>query len=126
MAGNRKFSAFETEWLRRFAADIPKKDIKTYVIGFGGYIWHVFSWELLPTDSYLKGAAAMAAFDAADKTGAVCFEPFKEDAPLPAPESLTAELLEERVECYVMAGDGSWSYITTHEGDLCGPYFIRK
>ena len=126
MAGIRKLSRFETEWLRRFAADIPKKDIKTYVIGFGGYIWHVFSWELLPADSYLKGAAAMAAFDAADKTGAVCFEPYKEDAPLPAPESLTAELLEERVECYVVAEDGSWSYIKTHEGDLCGPYFIRK
>jgi len=26
---------------------------------------------------------------------------------------------------YVVAKDYSWTYIKTHENDLCGPYFMR-
>ena len=53
------------------------------------------------------------------------FEKKKTALHLP-PEQLTAALLDERVECYVMAADGAWSYIVTHEGDPLGPYFIKK
>ena len=39
----------------------------------------------------------------------------------------TAEKIDtELSEFYVVAKDYSWTYIKTHEGDLCGPYFLRK
>ena len=124
----RKFSAFEKEWMRTFAGDISEEKIERFVVQTGNYIWHVFSWKLLPEDSYLVGDAARAAFDAEDKTGAVYMEPFekKKTALHLPPEQLTAALLDERVECYVMAAGGAWSYIVTHEGDPLGPYFIKK
>ena len=124
----REFSAFEKEWMRTFAGDISKEDIDRYVVQTGNYIWHVFSWELLPENSYLVEDAARAAFDAEDKTGAAYFEPFEEkkDALALPPEQLTAALLDERIECYVMGKGGAWSYIKTHEGDPLGPYFIKK
>lgn len=128
MARHRKFSQFEKDWMRIYAKDIPKKAIDRYVVDCGNYIWHVFSWKLLPENSFLKGDAARAAFDRQSKTGVRVFEPFEDD-PLPAgfqPEQLTAAFLDERVETYVMAENGGWSYIKTHEGDLCGPYFIRR
>ena len=33
---------------------------------------------------------------------------------------------EKLNEFYVVAKDYSWTYIKTHEGDLCGPYFMRN
>ncbi|MGM9667788.1 MAG: DUF4275 family protein [Eubacteriales bacterium] len=29
-------------------------------------------------------------------------------------------------EIFAAAADFSWTYIKTHEGDCCGPYFYRK
>ena len=39
----------------------------------------------------------------------------------------TAEKIDlELNEFYVVAKDYSWTYIKTHEGDSCGPYFLTK
>ena len=35
------------------------------------------------------------------------------------------EIDSKMTELYVVAKDYSWTYIKTHEGDLCGPYFLR-
>lgn len=123
----RQFSDFEKEWLRVFAGCVSQEDIDHYVVDYGNYIWHVFSWELLDENSYLVGDAARAAFDAENKSDAIWYEPF-EDAQNTdlRPEQFSAAMLDEWTECYVMSKDRSWSYIVTHEGDLCGPYFIRK
>lgn len=121
----RQFSDFEKEWLRLFAGCVSQEDIDHYVVDYGNSIWHVFSWELLDKNSYLVGDAARAAFDAENKSGAIWYEPFndEQDADL-HPEQFSAEMLDDRTECYVMAEDRSWSYIVTHEGN-CGPYFIK-
>ena len=38
----------------------------------------------------------------------------------------SAERIDEQfVEFYVISNDYSWTYIKTHEGDLCGPYFLK-
>jgi hypothetical protein len=29
-------------------------------------------------------------------------------------------------EVYITAADFSWTYIKTHEGDCCGPYFCYR
>ena len=35
------------------------------------------------------------------------------------------EIDSKMTELYVVAKDYSWTYIKTHENDLCGPYFMR-
>lgn len=38
----------------------------------------------------------------------------------------TAEKIDKELsEFYVVSKDYSWTYIKTHEGDLCGPYFLK-
>ncbi len=120
-------TAFKKRWLKTFAPDIPAKDIKKYVVSTGNYIWHVFSWKLLPDGAYLVGDAARAAYDQADKRGAMYIEPFGKGTT----KSITWELhkasaLDTMTEVYVVAADDSWTYIKTHENDWCGPYFYRK
>ena len=120
-------ATFKKRWLDAFAPGIPAKNIKKYVISTGNYIWHVFSWKLLPDGSYLVGDAARKAYDQADKRGAVYIEPFDRGGS----KSLTwdmdkASVLDSLTEVYVVAADNSWTYIKTHENDYCGPYFLRK
>jgi len=124
MSNNHK-SKFEKEWIKIFADGIDKKEIKEHVLS-NGYIWHIFSWELLPNDLYLIGDEARKAFDAQDKTNAIYFEPWlgrKEDKPI-SDLPLAIEL-DSRLECYVMSSDKTWTYIKTHEYDSCGPYFYK-
>lgn len=123
----RKMSAFEKRWLKLFASEISDKDLERYVVSYGNFIWHVFSWELKPQGSYLLGDAAREAFDRADKSGARYFEPFPGDGPHePSYDSPSAAELDGLSECYVISIDESWTYIKTHEGDLCGPYFYKR
>lgn len=122
----RTLSPFEKRWMKVFAAGIAKKDIKQYVTSTGNYIWHVFSWELLPVDSFVIGDEARKAFNAQDKTNARYYEPWPVDGPHePAYQSPTAAELDDLTECYVVAADESWTYIKTHENGLCGPYFYK-
>lgn len=118
---------FITRRLGEFAEGIPKKTLKKYVVSNGNLIWHVFSWELLPEGSYLMGDFARTAYDAIDKTDAICIEYFAEDDCRPVSEQQSSSaLLDEYTEIYVAARDFSWTYIKTHEGDSCGPYFCQK
>jgi len=121
---NRK--CFEKRWLQAFAADVSGEDIEKYVVATGNYIWHVFSWKLLPKESYLTGDPARAAYDAADKTEAVCLKPFSKNGSRPLPkEFVTACALDTVTEVYVVGKDYAWTYIKTHENDHCGPYFME-
>lgn len=123
----RPFSDFEKEWVREFAGTVPQEQVDKHVLSCGNFIWHVFSWELLPREAYLEGDAARAAYDAEDHTGAVFFEPFADEEDEPRNEKDdSAAALDRRIEIYVTAADRSWSYIKTHENDDCGPYFIKK
>ena len=122
-----ELNAFKRRWLKHFAPDISSKDINKYVVSTGNYIWHVFSWELLPSETYLEGDLARAAYNNANKDGALYIEPFGKCACKPlTPEFKDASKLDELTEIYVIANDYSWTYIKTHENNLCGPYFIPK
>ncbi|MBQ3528153.1 MAG: DUF4275 family protein [Clostridia bacterium] len=122
-----EFSEFKKEWMSHFAKGIPKHKIEKYVISTGNYIWHVFSWELLPKGSFLEGDAAREAFDSLwtyTKENAVYIEPFEDEGTFSMTQKeAKSENLDKHVEIYAMARDHSWTYIKTHEGDLCGPYF---
>ena len=123
---------FEEKWLTSFTAGIPQKQIEKHVTSRGNHIWNVFSWKLLPEGSFLVGDEAREAYNQLshrERETALFIEPFGQK--FPESFSLTwqessAYHLDQRIEVFVAAKDFSWTYIKTHEGDHCGPYFYRK
>ena len=114
---------FINQWLRHFASDIPKKQLDRYVKD--QYIWHVFSYRLT-AKAFFEGNAAREAFDRIDKRNCICCDAFGDGVIDGFPFGCySAKNIEEHfVEFYVVSTDYSWTYIKTHEGDLCGPYLF--
>ena len=128
-----KLNEFKKMWLKSFAAPLyntsENKNIR-YILNAEPYIWHLFSWKYLPEGSYLSGDEARAAFDKIKgrrKDSAIYIEPFgsKESFTLD-PVNTNSHTLEAHVEIYVAGKDFSWTYIKTHENDMCGPYYCDK
>lgn len=121
---------FKKKWLSCFAKGIDKKELQKHVVSPGNHIWHIFSWELLPEGSYLVGDAARKAYnDLAkyERETALYIEPFGTGKSFSLSwQDSVAEKLEDYTEIFAAAADFSWTYIKTHEGDCCGPYFCRK
>ena len=118
---------FINQWLRHFAQGINKSQYEKYVKD--QYIWHVFSWELIKPDGLLIGDAARQAYNDAMKTECIFCDMYNNGGVTDklSPQYDTAEKIDENMtEFYVVAKDYSWTYIKTHECDLCGPYFLRK
>lgn len=118
---------FMNLWLKAFAPDLTKIQYEKYVKD--QFIWHVFSWELVSAEGMLVGDAAREAFDKMDKSNVICCDRYGgEGVKDRLPERYaTAEKIDRwTVEYYVVAKDYSWTYIKTHECDLCGPYFIKR
>ena len=86
---------------------------------------HIFSWELVNSNDYLTGEKARHTFNKTNKANAWYIIPFERNASVRILnfENITAEQLDEENEIYIVARDFSWTYIKTHEDDLCGPYF---
>ena len=117
---------FKNQWLRHFAKEVDKKDIEDHVKG--QFIWHVFSWELIKPAGLLVGNDARRAFDKIEKNDCICCDMFGSNGVTNklSNEYDTAEKIDQKLtEFYVVAQDYSWTYIKTHEGDSCGPYFLR-
>lgn len=118
---------FINQWLRHFAHSLTKEHFEKHVKD--QYIWHVFSRNLVEPGELLVGNAARQAFDQTPKTDCICCDMYNNGGvtdKLP-PQYDTAEKIDaELVEFYVVAKDYSWTYIKTHEGDLCGPYFLKN
>ena len=118
---------FINQWLRHFAQGINKSQYEKYVKD--QYIWHVFSWELIKPDGLLIGDAARQAYNDAMKTECIFCDIYNNGGVTDklSPQYDTAEKIDENMtEFYVVAKDYSWTYIKTHECDLCGPYFLRN
>ena len=118
---------FINQWLRHFAHGINKNQYKKYVED--QYIWHVFSWELIKPDGLLIGDAARQAYNETVKTDCIFCDMYNNGGVTDklSPQYDTAEKIDENLtEFYVVAKDYSWTYIKTHECDLCGPYFLRN
>lgn len=118
---------FKKKWLRHFAKGVSQQQLEQHVLGDADFIWHVFSWDLIGRDAYFAGDAARTVFDRADKHGAMYYAPFSPRKRIVRrlPPDTTASGLDALEECYVIAPDWSWTYIKTHEGDACGPYFYE-
>ena len=117
---------FINQWLRHFAADISKEDINQYVKD--QYIWHVFSWNLLKSNSFLAGNDARRAYDDVDKSSCIFCDMFGSNGVSGhmLNEYSSSENIDVNItELYVVAKDYSWTYIKTNENDVCGPYFMK-
>jgi hypothetical protein len=117
---------FQNQWVRHFAPDLSKKQWERYVKY--QYIWHVFSFKLVDSDNLLIGDAARHAYNNEEKTACIYCDMFNNSGVTDKPSSRydTAETIDtEFSEFYVVAKDYSWTYIKTHEGDGCGPYFLK-
>lgn len=118
---------FINQWLRHFAQGLTKKQLEQYVKD--QYIWHVFSYNLINPRELLTGDDARQAFNEEAKTDCIFCDMYNNGGvtdKLSAQYDTAEKIDTELSEFYVVAKDYSWTYIKTHEGDLCGPYFSRK
>ncbi len=125
-----KKNIFWDRWLKEFVPDLTDDLYRKYI--HKQYLWHAFSWNIIPKEKYLEGDEARKAYDKADKKGAVCLQLDFEDEPTSLTEEFdTAEKLEssegDYAEFYVIGANYSWTYIVTHENCMgLGPYFIEN
>ena len=108
-------------WLDAFADGVSEADLGKHVLAEGNYLWHLFSWKLVPC---LEGDAAREALPQED-----CWQFFCECPPaaLPRVRAMAWEdiaKLPEGVDWYLVDKDFTWTYAHPHEAGL-GPYFYQ-
>ncbi len=121
--------AVKSRWLDAFADGVPEADLGKRVLAEGSYLWHLFSWNLVPC---LEGDAARQALEA--RRGEEIYLFYCEYPPQGLPpvrpvswEELPALLTPEPptmdgADWYLMDRNFTWTYAQTHEA-ACGPYF---
>lgn len=118
---------FEKKWLEKFAPHMTQEQYDSCYID--QYLWHVFSYEIIPREKVLTGDAARAAYDAADKEGAITIRLWDISKDIRTAEIIEkykkAKPLDKVQEFYVVDKDWKWTYVSTHENGWCGPYFCR-
>ena len=118
---------FINQWLRCFATDIDKKELQRCFAD--KFVWHIFSYKLLDSETFLVGDAARLAYDQADKSSCLFCDMYGKSGVtdiLSDEYSSSSKIDSEIRELYVVSKDYSWTYIKTHENDNCGPYFYRR
>ena len=111
-------------WLNTFAADVSEEDLGKHVLVGGGYLWHIFSYNLVPC---LEGDEARKAL--AELPDTECYRFYKEYPPQDQPRIKAIEMSEVSslpygLDWYLVDKDFTWTYVHTHEED-CGPYFCK-
>jgi len=111
-------------WLDAFAGEVSEVELGKHVIAEGNYLWHIFSWKLVPC---LEGNAARQAL--AGVSGLDLYLFYYECSPedMPQVQSVTAGeigMLPGDLDWYLVDKDFTWTYVHTHEAD-CGPYFCE-
>ena len=118
----REIGRIRERWLDAFAADVPEAELGQHVLAEGNYLWHIFSWNLVPC---LSGDDARQALDAMDRDGAYLFEDPRFDNALIRPAGqVDAAFMDTQDDCYLVDKDFTWTYVHTHE-EACGPYFYK-
>lgn len=118
---------FINQWLRHFAPGLSKAQFEKYVKD--QYLWHIFSFRLIALDGLLEGKAAKEAFNQTDKSNCICYNISVNGGVtdfLPSEWDSAEKIDNQQSDFYVVSKDYSWTYIKTHETDLCGPYFLKS
>ena len=98
---------FEAMWLKKFVPHLTKEQYDDCYVD--QYLWHVFSFEMIPKTAVLTGDAARKAYEAADKDGAIMLRLWDVSDDVHT-ERMTeqykqVELLDEMPETYVVGKD---------------------
>ena len=116
-------------WLDTFAGGVSEADLGTHVLADGNFLWHLFSWKLVPC---LAGDAARQTlaevpeeefylfYNEYPPQGASRVRPISKEEALSmhSPGPLAG------ADWYLVDRDFTWTYAHTHEAE-CGPYFCR-
>ncbi len=118
----------KNRWLDTFAAGVSEEELGKRVLAEGNFLWHLFSWELVP---HLTGEAAQNALveHTGDEMYLFYYEYPPEGISLLRRVSGPAELPPEQdsligADWYVVDKNFTWTYAHAHEDD-CGPYFCK-
>ena len=116
------------KWEDEFVSHLSDEEKKSIYLhdddGFGGYLWHVFSYE---KKKCLKEEQADVAFNEVLKQFCYVFYQHTDDAfILENASTLTTDDLVKEEDVYVVDKGFNWTYVKTHETGWCGPYFCRK
>ena len=93
------------------------------------YLWHIFSYELIPKENVLTGDMARKAYENINKENAIMIQIWDDEV-----DERTTVLLDEYKnwkeiedipELFVVDKDWKWTYVSTHENGWCGPYFYK-
>ena len=120
----------KNRWLDVFAEGVSEAELGKHVLSEGNYLWHLFSWNLVPC---LSGDAARQALsEASGEKYLFYYEEPPEGEPLVRPvtaEELVTLPADARAipgaDWYVVDKDFTWTFAQPHEAD-CGPYFCQK
>ena len=116
-------------WLDAFTGGVSEADLGKHVLADGNYLWHAFSWKLVPC---LEGKAAKQALTEVPEEEFYLFyneyppQGASRVRPVSKAEALTMHPPEIRAgaDWYLVNRDFTWTYAHTHEAE-CGPYFCR-
>jgi len=117
---------YKKKWYEQFVpSSLHKNAEKHYYFsrnGFGGHMWHVFSYKDLPC---LDRKQAEVMFDTKPKNECIIFFTDHSYAfKIINAKNLYAKILNAFSDVYIADVNFTWTYICTHEA-FCGPYFYE-
>jgi len=118
---------YKIEWVNRFAPagqrDKALKHCLDNEFWGGGYLWHIFSWEIL-NPCFVERQARIK-YDVLYKCEAILIDGIDNTAYKITDSSLLAsEDFDAMTDIVITDIDFCWTYAKTHEGN-CGPYFYN-
>jgi hypothetical protein len=122
----QEVECFKLEWFDKFVpVDKREEARKCYCFdndGCCGYLWHVFSYEILNCHTKY---VANEQFDNTEKHEAILLLNIDETAyRIKDTSKLTAKDFEILYDAILTDCDFNWTYVKTHEELQCGPYFF--
>lgn len=115
------------KWLDAFGKDVDADIMEKWVTAEYNYLWHIFTWG---NALCLEGDEARQAFDELCYDEAIKFYDGYSNkiSDISIVNKISAKSLDEEKgwDVFIVAKDFSWTYVRTHERDMCGPYFAGK
>lgn len=119
LEGSSEAENLRKRWLESFA-----KDVDTTDIFIDNFLWHLFSYERVKA---VEGDEAKDKLKAIPKKSLYIFLNDRNIAyRLENAEKFSVEDIRFYQDVYVVDEDFTWTYVSTHENGLCGPYFYMK